>query len=103
MEFQEHTDIAHAKPSKVWTIAEAKARLSEVLRLADDEGPQRIGARKSFVVVPEHVWKTMTDTEAPRPSMGQWLIERMPRGEEIPIPSRRETAREIPFLDEREP
>ena len=42
---------------KVWTVAEAKARLSEVLRLAEEEGPQRIGARKCFVVVPEHLWQ----------------------------------------------
>ncbi len=30
---------------RVWTVAEAKARLSEILRLAEEEGPQRIGAR----------------------------------------------------------
>ena len=38
---------------RIWTVAEAKARLSEVLRLAEEEGPQRIGARKPFVVVPQ--------------------------------------------------
>ena len=42
----------HAKPHRVWTVAEAKARLSEILRLAEEEGPQHIGARKPFVVVP---------------------------------------------------
>ena len=26
-------------PNRVWTVAEAKARLSEVLRLAVEEGP----------------------------------------------------------------
>ena len=39
-------------PNREWTVAEAKARLSEVLRLAEEEGPQRIGVRKPFVVVP---------------------------------------------------
>lgn len=100
MDFLGQFEIAPMKPSKVWTVAEAKARLSEVLRLADDEGPQRIGARKSFMVVPEHVWKAMTDND--RPSMGQWLVNRMPRGEELPIPSRAEMGRAIPFTDERE-
>ena len=57
-----------AKPDRVWTVAEAKARLSEILRLAEEEGPQRIGARKPFVVVPEHVWReTDGASQAPRP------------------------------------
>ena len=46
----------HAKPHRVWTVAEAKAHLSEILRLAEEEGPQRIGARKPFIVVPAPVW-----------------------------------------------
>ena len=44
--------VQESGSERVWTIAEAKARLSEVLRLAEEEGPQRIGARKPFVVVP---------------------------------------------------
>lgn len=77
--------------------------MSEVLRLADDEGPQRIGTRKPFVVVPEAVWHAMTDAKDVRPPMGKWLVSRMPRGEELAIPSRVETGRDIPFADEREP
>ena len=42
---------------RTWTVAEAKAKLSEVLRLAEEEGPQRIGLRRSFVVLPERVWR----------------------------------------------
>ena len=30
----------HSKPGRIWTVAEAKARLSEVLRLSEEEGPQ---------------------------------------------------------------
>ena len=41
-----------SKTKHVWTIAEAKAKLSEILRLAETEGPQRIGVRKSFILVP---------------------------------------------------
>ena len=29
----------HAKPNRTWTVAEAKARLSEILRFAEEEGP----------------------------------------------------------------
>ena len=35
-----------------WTVAEAKAHLSEVLRLTQSDGPHCIGTRRSFVVVP---------------------------------------------------
>ena len=41
--------------ARTWTVAEAKARLSEILRLADEQGPQRIGVRRAFVVVSERL------------------------------------------------
>ncbi len=82
---------------RVWTVAEAKARLSEILRLAESEGPQRIGARKAFIVVPAQVW---AEKETQRKSLGRWLIEHTPRGAELEIPSRRECGRTIPFVNE---
>ena len=82
---------------RVWTVAEAKAKLSEVLRLSEEEGPQRIGARKSFVVVPERVWQD----RAPEPMpLGKWLVANTPRGTNLEVPSRRESSREIPFVHE---
>ena len=87
------------EPDRVWTVAEAKAHLSEILRLAEEEGPQRIGARKPFVVVPEHVWRERAE---PRKPLGQWLVENMPRGTDLEIPSRREPDRKIPFVDDDE-
>ena len=86
----------YPKPRRVWTVAEAKARLSEILRLAEAEGPQRIGARKAFVVVPERVWKAQS---SPRKPLGQWLIDNMPRGVNLKIPGDRTSRREIPFDD----
>ena len=86
-----------SEPQRVWTVAEAKARLSEVLRLSEEEGPQRIGTRKTFVVVPAHVWDK---TQPPRKPLGQWLIENMSRGTNLEIPDRdRDSNREIPFAD----
>ena len=41
-----------SKTQRVWTVSEAKAKLSEILRLAETEGPQRIGVRRSFILVP---------------------------------------------------
>ena len=47
-----------SKSQNVWTVAEAKAKLSEILRLAETEGPQRIGIRRSFVLVSDKLWQT---------------------------------------------
>lgn len=82
-----------------WTVAEAKARLSEILRLADEEGPQRIGVRNSFVLVPERVWLEREDLE-PELSLGQWLVRNMPRGTNLEVPHERHSDRPIPFMDD---
>ena len=85
------------KPQPVWTVAEAKARLSEVLRRAEDEGPQRIGTRKEFVVVSARTW---AERNAADQTLGQWLIENMPRFGEIEAPPRGAgPERPIPFAD----
>jgi prevent-host-death family protein len=82
----------------VWTIAEAKARLSEILRLASREGPQRIGTHKRYVLVPEEVWERLT-TSGPR--LGPWLVDNMPRADgpddELQPPDRRDPPRDSPF------
>ena len=93
---------------RVWTVAEAKARLSEVLRLSGEEGPQRIGTRKRYVVAPENVWKGQNgqpgresgeEKSIPRKPLGQWLIENMPCGVELELPSRKGPDRPVPFVD----
>ena len=80
---------------RAWTVAEAKARLSEILRLAEEEGPQRIGVRNRFVVVPEHVWRERE--EPARLPMGQWIVQNWPRGIELELPDRSDPERETPF------
>ncbi|MCY4361448.1 MAG: prevent-host-death protein [Gammaproteobacteria bacterium] len=84
----------HSKPYPVWTVAQAKARLSEILRLAEKEGPQRIGARKAFIVVPERTWRAQISHHK---SLGQWLVDNMPRGAELEAPNRHEPVRAISF------
>lgn len=86
-----------SNPRRVWTVAEAKSKLSEILRIAEEEGPQRIGTRKSFVVMPERVWRDQIRRSKP---LGRWLVENMPRGVELEVPERRESGREIPFMTE---
>ena len=82
---------------RVWTVAEAKARLSEILRLAESEGPQQIGIRNPCVVVPADSWHEKT---SPRKPLGQWLVENTPRGANLEIPRDRASQREIPFVHE---
>ncbi len=77
-----------------WTVAEAEARLSEVLRLASSEGPQRIGTRKRYVLVPEALWERLSGKRQP---LGRWLVENMPRGREIELPDRKDPPRALPF------
>ena len=85
-------------PTRVWRIAEAKARLSEILRLADTEGPQRIGVRRAYVVVPEAMWQAKSESGQP---LGQWLVDNVPRGTDLEqvLPSRSEPERAAPFAD----
>jgi prevent-host-death family protein len=82
----------------VWTIADAKARLSEILRLASTEGPQRIGTHKRYVLVPEDQWNKLNATARP---LGSWLVNNMPRAatdtDELQLPDRRDLPREDPF------
>ena len=87
--------MTHSSPRRTWTITEAKARLSEVLRLSEEEGPQRIGVRKTFVVMPEKLWQAQVSDRKP---LGQWLVENMPQGIELELPDRNEEERDSPFL-----
>ena len=84
-----------------WTIAEAKAKLPEILRRAEIEGPQRIGRRKRFVIVPEddwlkhnpppeaHVGGAPQEEKSARMSISQYLLTQMPRGIYDNVPERK--------------
>jgi hypothetical protein len=84
----------------VWTIADTKARLSEILRLASTEGPQRIGAHKRYVLVPEDLWDKLNRQPRSLP-LGAWLAGNMPRAstaaDELSLPDRRDPPRDNPF------
>jgi prevent-host-death family protein len=84
------------EPRKTWTVAEAKARLSEILRLASEEGPQRIGTKARYVVVPEEEWLKREEQRIP---LGRWLVENMPRIDDLELPDRAEPERPPPFSD----
>ena len=79
---------------KVWSVAEAKARLSEILRLAREEGPQKIGAKKPYVVLTEEEWLRL---QTPQPHMGQWLLKKLGGAGELKLPDRNTPDRATPF------
>ena len=70
--------------TKHWSVQDAKARLSEVLRRARGGEPQRIGLSEGCVVVSESSWAATGGAK-----LGSWLIRTAPRGEPIELPSRR--------------
>ena len=77
---------------RTWTVAEAQSQLSEILRLAAEEGPQQIGTDRPFVVVPAETWYAQTQPrrqsqQQSRKPMGQWLLENMPRGTDLEPPA----------------
>ena len=88
-----------SEPQRVWTVAEAKAKLSEILRLAETEGPQRIGSRRPFIVVPADAWYGKKEpAKKERMPLGKWLVENTPRGTNLEVPDRKSN-RPIPYVD----
>jgi prevent-host-death family protein len=70
--------------SAPWSVQDAKAQLSELLRRARKGEPQLIGTRDSCVVISEAAWRA-----AQGASLGQWLIESAPSGAAVELPSRK--------------
>jgi len=102
---EEASNMNQPDHQRTWTVAEAQSQLSEILRLAAEEGPQHIGADRPFVVVPAEAWYAHEQPrrlphQQSRTHMGKWLLENMPRGIDLELPSRREPERPIPFLNQ---
>ena len=66
----------------VWTVAEAKARFSELLNRAQSEGPQRITrhGRTTAVVVSEEQWERK---EKRKENLAEFLMNSPLRGSGI--------------------
>ncbi len=96
--------MEQAGQHRSWTIDEAQTQLSEILRLAAEEGPQQIDTDRPFVVVLAETWYARKQSHEPsqksRKPMGQWLVENLPRGADLELPDRREHDRPNPFLNQ---
>jgi prevent-host-death family protein len=79
----------------MWTVQEAKAKLSEVLKRARQGQPQIIGTQDPCVVISAEEYRRFSPPSN-EPHLGKWLVENAPHGFELELPSR-EDDRPDPF------
>lgn len=70
-----------------WAVAEAKAKFSEVVELAQKKGPQEItkNGRPVAVVISMDEWKAEFGTDAPKGSLAEFFLNSPLRGSGIKI------------------
>lgn len=92
---QNHLFIKISPPEKkTWSVFEAKAKLSEILRLARAGEPQTIGSEEPCMVISADQFEQLPQ----RQHLGKFLIETAPRGVELELPPRG-SDRPDPFAD----
>ena len=71
----------------MWTVQEAKAKLSNLLQRARDGEPQIIGTKEPCVIISMAEYQRLTGRrEAPK--LGKWLIENAPKVGDLELPTR---------------
>jgi prevent-host-death family protein len=81
----------------MWTVQEAKTKLSEVLQRARRGEAQIVGAQDPCVVISMSEYKRLTG-RAEEPHLGKWLVEHLAGLGKIELPPRGDH-RPIPFAD----
>jgi prevent-host-death family protein len=79
----------------MWTVQEAKAKLSQVLQRARNGEAQIIGAQDPCVVISMEEYRRLSARDS-EPHLGKWLLENLAGVGEIELPSRHED-RSDPF------
>ena len=79
---------------RVWGVARAKARLSEVIESAVHEGPQTItkSGRKVAVVVSAEEWERKSKRKG---NLAEFLFESPLRGSRLKIERRKDRPRKV--------
>ncbi len=80
-----------------WSVQDAKAQLSELLRRARAGEAQRIGLSDACVLVSEAEWAARSAT-----GLGAWLVETAPQGHDLEAPARG-SHRGDPFAEDHRP
>jgi antitoxin Phd len=91
-------DAKHSKPEpREWQLQDAKARFSEVFRLAREQGPQRVTkhGREAVVIVPAEEYARLTEPAAGQGSLVDFFAASPLRGSGIDLNRRRDFGRAI--------
>ncbi|MFY9727395.1 MAG: type II toxin-antitoxin system Phd/YefM family antitoxin [Bryobacteraceae bacterium] len=82
---------------KEWQLQEAKARFSEVFRLARESGPQRVTkhGRTAVVVLPAEDYERLSRSKARQGSLAQFFADSPLAGSGIQLGRRRDFGRAI--------
>jgi prevent-host-death family protein len=80
---------------EVWSVIEAKAKLSEILRLARAGKPQTIGSQDPCVVISAAEFERLGNTQ----HFGRFLLTSAPKFGDIDLPSRADR-RDDPFAED---
>lgn len=77
------------KKPRDWPLAEAKAKFSELVGFAEENGPQYVTKRgkRTAVLVPIHEYEKMQGK--PRRTIKDWLLAPEARIDHLPIPDRK--------------
>lgn len=83
-----------AEPDRIWTVADAKARFSEVLDRAQSKGPQTItkNGRTTAVVVSAEEWERKTKRKG---SLAEFFGNSPLRGADIDLERLKDEPRDL--------
>ncbi len=84
----------------MWTVQDAKAKLSQVLNRARAGEAQIVGAQKPCVVISMEEYTRLSGKvdKVEEPHLGRWLVKNLRGLGEIELPSRKER-RPSPFAE----
>lgn len=82
----------------MWTVQEAKSKLSEVLDRARKGKAQIVGTRDPCVVMSMAEYERLRGRASDEPHLGRWLVKNLRGAGAIELPSRQED-RPSPFTD----
>ena len=80
-----------------WQLQEAKARFSEVFRLARERGPQRVTkhGREAVIVLPAEEYARLAESEARKGTLADFFAASPLRGSGIDLDRPRDLGRDV--------
>ena len=89
--------LEHAVARKTWQLQEAKARFSELFRMAREFGPQRVTkhGRTAVIVLPAEDYERLSRPKPPKGSLVRFFADSPLAGSGIRLSRRRDLGRKI--------